>query len=217
MKNTALGIIDAQRGFMPAEEGQRLGLSGFGELPVTDGEQIISNVNRLLAAYAIRGYATFTTQDWHPENTAHFSDQPNFRTTWPVHCVGGTPGAELHPEINVPNSTYRFRKGMETLERGEDDQSYSGYYSTSGNGEHLGDVLRRRGITQVILGGLALDYCVGKTALDLRTKLGFDVTVAIDASRGIAEQSVNEMLEQFADNGIKVATTDEILAQLAIA
>ncbi len=214
MKGSALGIIDAQRGFMPAAEGERLGVAGFGELPVAGGEAIVPEINRLLAAYAIRGYMTFTTQDWHPKETAHFSTEPNFTTTWPVHCVGGTPGATLHPDIVLPTSTERFWKGREVLARGEDDLSYSGYYGANDDGESLGDSLRKRGITQVVLGGLALDYCVGQTALDLRTKLGLDVVVAIDATRGIADESNTRMLEAFADNGITIATTDEILAQL---
>ncbi len=217
MKDLALGIIDAQRGFMPAEEGLKLNIPGFGELPVTDGELIVPNVNKLLAEYAVRGYMIFTTQDWHPRNTAHFSDKPNFTTTWPIHCVGGTPGAELHPAISVPSFTEEFRKGMEVLERGEDDQSYSGYNGVNEHEESLGDRLRGVGIKRVALGGLALDYCVGKTALDLRTKLDLDVIVALDAARGIADESVNLMLEQFADYDIETATTDKVLEQLEAA
>lgn len=214
MKNIALGIIDAQRGFMPPEEGKRIGTAGFGELSVPDGEQIVPNVNRLLAAFALHGHMTFTTQDWHPVGTAHFSDQPNFTTTWPVHCVGSTPGAMLHPDISLPHATDRFWKGTETLSRGEDDMSYSGYYGSNDAGESLGKTLRDRGIVKVVLGGLALDFCVGKTALDLRTKLGLDVVVAIDATRGITDESTSSMLEAFADSGITITTTDDILAQL---
>ncbi len=217
MKGLALGIIDAQRGFMPSEEGVRLDVPGFGELAVNEGESIVSEVNKLLAEYAIRGCTTFTTQDWHPRATAHFSDEPNFKTTWPVHCIGGTPGAELHPEITVPASTEKFRKGMEVLERGEDDQSYSGYNGINLNGEHLSDRLHELGITRVALGGLALDYCVGKTALDLRTKLDLDVVVAVDATRGITDESVEAMLDQFKQFGIRTTTSNELLAQLEAA
>jgi nicotinamidase-related amidase len=70
MKTYAFGLIDAQRGFMPAEEGERLGLPGFGELGVPRGEEIVANANALLSACVIR----FTTQDWHPRETAHFAD-----------------------------------------------------------------------------------------------------------------------------------------------
>lgn len=214
MNKIAFGVIDAQRGFMPTSEGIRLGEQGFGELPVDGGERTVPYLNRLLAAYALRGHLTFTTQDWHPAQTAHFDQEPDYTTTWPVHCVGGTPGAELHPELSVPTSTVAFKKGMEALHRGEDDNSYSGYNGKDDEGRLLGDVLRQRGVTQVALGGLALDYCVGKTALDIRTKLGIDVVVAIDATEGIADASMKTMLQQFDQTGIRTATTNEILEQL---
>lgn len=214
----ALGIIDAQRGFMPASEGDRLHLNGFGELAVTDGEQIINPVNRLLGAYALQGYNIFTTQDWHPHQTAHFSDNPDFVTNWPVHCVDGTPGAELHPAICLPGSRTRFIKGFEPLEDGKDDTSYSGFNAEDPTtGENLPEWLHDRGVTEVLLGGLALDYCVGKTALDLRRKLGLDVIVAIDATRGISDTSVINMLKEFKTAGVRTTTTDEWLAALPAA
>ncbi len=216
MKRLALGIIDAQRGFMPANEGIRLNLPGFGELPVERGELIVPNINKLFKAYEILEHTIFTTQDWHPGVTAHFSEQPNFTTTWPIHCVGGTPGAELHPAIAIPRSTERFRKGMEVLKRGEDDQSYSGNNGINDKGIQLGKRLLELGVTEVTLGGLALDYCVGKTALDLR-RMDFDVVIAIDATSGIAEESVNSMLKQFNEHDIKITSTDEILVQMETA
>lgn len=215
MNKLAFGVIDAQRGFMPATEGARLDKAGFGELPVEGGEQTVDNLNTLLAAVALYNGMAFTTQDWHPRETAHFAEQPNFTTTWPVHCVGGTPGAELHPEINLPPGTIQFRKGMEALTKGEDDNSYSGYNGKTEQGELLADVLRTRGITTVYLGGLALDYCVGRTALDIRDQLGIDVVVALDASRGIADASVQTMLQEFKQRGIRTATTDTILKEIA--
>lgn len=217
MNKLALGIIDAQRGFMPANEGTRLNVPGFGELPVDDGHTIVPNVNKLLTAYAMRGCVIFITQDWHPRVTGHFNQNPNFTTTWPIHCVGGTPGAELHPEIIVPGSIEIFRKGMEVLQRGEDDQSYSGYNGSNEHGGLLGDRLKELGINQVALGGLALDYCVGKTALDLRTKLDLEVVVAIDATRGIADESIENMLDQFSQNNIQITQTNALLAQLGAA
>src|SRR5437879_3300786 len=126
-KQYALGIIDAQRGFMPAEEGGRLDKLGFGELPIPHGERIVPNINQLIGEFTAKQLAVFTTQDWHPLETAHFSDDPNFNTTWPVHCVQRTPGAELHPEIEYGFSVKQFLKGFEPLKNGADDTSYSGY------------------------------------------------------------------------------------------
>lgn len=211
MNETVFGIIDAQRGFMPAAEGEKTDRAGFGELPVTDGQRIIPVVKRLL--WAMGAQNTFTTQDWHPRHTAHFSENPDFTTNWPVHCVGGTQGAELHPELEsaLGSAVTRFYKGQECLQDGKDDLSYSGYYSEADNGLSLPDWLVARKAKAVVLGGLALDYCVGKTALDLRTKMDLDVTVALDATRGIADESVANMLDQFAAVGIKTADADDII------
>lgn len=211
MKELAFGIVDAQRGFMPKAEGEILDRAGFGELPVADGQRIIPVVKRLLVAAGSDN--VFTTQDWHPHETAHFSDNPDFVTNWPVHCVQNTAGAALHPDLEsalMPSVT-RFYKGQEKLEHGRDDLSYSGYYSKDSESVTLPDWLAERGTTHVVLGGLALDYCVGKTALDLRAKLGLEVTVVLDATRGIADASTEAMLEAFADAGIRTAQSAELI------
>lgn len=208
-KKIALGIIDAQRGFMPAEEGERVGQAGFGELPVDNGQKIVSKVNRLVGVFARKGAMIFTTQDWHPRETAHFATEPNYKTTWPVHCVADTPGAELHPGIYVPAGTYQIRKGTQALARGEDDTSYSAYNGGAEDGESLANILRGNKVDAVVLGGLALDYCVGLTAIDLRNEIGLDVIVAIDATRAIAEESGQAMLDRFAQNGIRTLKTDQ--------
>jgi nicotinamidase/pyrazinamidase len=217
MKETVFGISDAQRGFMTADEGEKVDRERFGELPVTDGQRIVPIVKRLL--WSMGAANTFTTQDWHPEHTAHFAENPDYVTNWPVHCVGDTKGAELHPALESalgPQVT-RFYKGQECLEDGKDDLSYSGYYGTTDEGLSLPEWLIKRKAEAVVLGGLALDYCVGKTALDLRTKMGLEVTVAIDATRGIADESVNDMLEQFKKVGIETVTSAELLNEVGLA
>ena len=219
MKETVLGIIDAQRGFMPAEEGEKLDRAGFGELPVTDGQRIIPVVKRLL--WAMGSVNTFTTQDWHPEHTAHFSDEPDFMTNWPVHCVGGTEGAEIHPalESTLGPQVTRFYKGEEQLEDGKDDLSYSGFYGKTDEGLMLPDWLIERKADAVVLGGLALDYCVGKTALDLRQKLGLEVTIAIDATRAIHtdDLAIEETIAEFTDAGIAIKYADDIIREMEAA
>lgn len=216
MNNKALGIIDAQRGFMPAEEGQRLQQAGFGELPVAGGHEVVAPSNTLLHAFMDNRLPTFTTQDWHPTKTAHFAEEPNFTTTWPKHCVEFTNGAKLHPELEVAAHTLGFIKGSEVLQNGEDDTSYSGFFAeaTTVDKIALPHWLRDRNVQEVVLGGLALDYCVGKTALDLRTKLGIDVTVALDATRGIAEESQAAMLEELGAAGVHIANVADVLETL---
>lgn len=216
--NTALVIIDAQRGFMPAEEGERLGVAGFGELPIQYGEDVVAPINRLLRAAQLFGIPTATTQDWHPAQTAHFADPgtaPNFLTNWPSHCVADTPGAELHPEIAVLPDTVRFTKGTEPLTRGEDDLSYSGYYATDPEtGLSLPNWLKSKNVTRVILTGLALDYCLSKTGLDIRQQLGLEVTVASDATSPVAPATGATMLREFARNDIHTLETDRIISAL---
>lgn len=213
--NKALGIIDAQRGFMPESEGTKLNYKGFGELAVPNGEYIVPAVNGLLAAFAARGLVTFTTQDWHPYSTAHFSDSPDFINTWPRHCVAETEGAKLHPSLNLPAGTKRFYKGFTPLEDATEDLSYSGFYAADKTRlTSLPESLIKENIDMLYLGGLALDYCVGKTALDFKQKLGIDVIVAIDATQGISDESSQTMLGEFARNGVRTAFSEDIIQEL---
>ena len=204
----AYGIIDAQAGFMPAH----VAVAGTGELGVSEGDLIIPVVNRLTQYALDQGWHVFTTQDWHPAQTAHFSATPNFTTTWPVHCVAGTAGAAIHPEIVVPAGATPFHKGMDVLSDGADDTSYSGYYAQTDNGLTLPAWLAQHQITQVYLVGLAFDYCVGSTALDLAQQCGVAVHVIIDATRPVAIASQQMMLARLAVAGVTVGTMNEVVA-----
>jgi len=210
MGRIGFGLIDAQRGFMPAEVGVNLGVAGFGELGVAEGDHIVPLVNRVMTEVAARGGYVFTTQDWHPADTAHFSATPNFTTTWPVHCVAETAGADFHPDLVFPTGTVHFHKGMDVLVRGEDDTSYSGYYATDASGARLPDVLRAQGITTLYLAGLALDYCVGSTALDMVQKVGIPVVVLLDATRPVAAATGEAMVARFGQMGVAVAQSTDV-------
>lgn len=212
---TALGIIDAQRGFMPAEEGERLGLPGFGELGVPGGAETVPSINNLLGAFAAKNAYIFTTQDWHPTETAHFATEPDFNTTWPVHCVAETPGAEIHPEIKADTAD-AFIKGDEPLEDGSDDDSYSGFNAHRPTDMiDLPKILREKNVETVVLGGLALDHCVKATALDLKQAMGLDVTIVSDATAPVTPETGRAAIEELEAAGIRFATTAEILEQLA--
>lgn len=211
---TAVGIIDVQRGFMPVDADNTLGVPGFGELPITDGDHVVTPVNELVRMSDAN--IVFTTQDWHPQNTAHFSENPNFSTAWPVHCVGETPGAELHPEVSLPPQTVAFKKGAETLLRGEDDTSYSGFNSVSFENEQLTlpELLKKRNITRLVLGGLALDYCVKATALDFARKTEMEVVVAIDATRPVDQATGDAAITEMQEAGIEITTVRDIIARI---
>ena len=204
----AYGIIDAQAGFMPVQ----VAVAGTGELGVSEGNLIIPVVNQLTQSALGRGWDIFTTQDWHPAQTAHFSATPNYITTWPVHCVAGTAGAAIHPEITLPPRATNFYKGMKVLDDGADDTSYSGYYAQTETGVSLPAWLVQRQITHVYLVGLAFDYCVGSTALDLVQRCGVAVRVIIDATRPVAMASQQTMLARLAAAGVTVITTNEVMA-----
>jgi len=224
---TALGIIDVQRGFMPAEEGERLGgLPGFGELPVPGGDSVVPALNKLLLSDVHVDFI-FTTQDWHPEQTAHFAEEPNYTDTWPIHCVALSPGSKIHPELAAQRA-FTFTKGSEELTSGKDDTSYSGYNSIShmtsalnAIGEEvpyiqpLPEILVIKGVRRLILGGLATDYCVKTTAIDFASKTDIEVVVLSDAIKPVAEETGRLAIREMIDAGVRFATVDEVIEELS--
>jgi nicotinamidase/pyrazinamidase len=154
-----------------------------------------------VAAAVAEGAAVALTQDWHPESTPHFAKDGGI---WPVHCVAGTWGAELHPAFDVPAGAHRVRKG----EHGED--GYSGFTmrdSLTGREmpTELEGLLRRIGIERVVVVGLATDYCVKATALDA-VRLGFEVGVLPDAVAAVNldPSDGDRALAELAEAGVRI-------------
>jgi nicotinamidase/pyrazinamidase len=154
----ALVIVDFQNDFTPG-----------GALAVPAGDEIAPKLNALAASgdYDL----VVATRDWHPPDHGSFAEQGG---PWPVHCVAGTPGAQLHPALDASRVDVVVDKGQDPGTEG-----YSGFEGTG-----LADLLRSRGITQVTVVGLATDYCVKNTALDALRE-GFAVTVDTNAVRGV--------------------------------
>jgi len=185
-EHTALVVVDLQNDFAdPA-----------GSLAVAGGEAIIPVVNAAVREAVDAGSLVVATQDWHPESTPHFARDGGI---WPVHCVGGTWGAELHPGLALPAEAPRVRKGT----GGED--GYSGFTMRDPDtGEEmpteLEGLLRERGVERVVIGGLATDYCVLATALDA-ARLGFatcvltDAIAAVNLTEGDGERALDRMRE----------------------
>lgn len=220
LQNTALVIVDAQRGFMPASEGRRLHLDGFGELGVEGGEKIIDNLNQLSERFADASLPIATTQDFHPAQTAHFSDQPNYINTWPAHCIGGTPGAELHPELRVINdiTATHFIKGDIPCTSPEDDTSYTGALAYQPETRTLlPDWLHEQNTKHIYVTGLALGdgdehkLCVDSTAVDLHDQ-GFEVTLVTDATEAVFAENRELCFRRLGAHGVHLATTNEILS-----
>ena len=222
--NKAFIIVDAQRGFMPAYEGERLGESGFGELGVEGGEKIVNKINQITRVLGKYGIIIGTTQDWHPLNTAHFSEEPNFVNTWPVHCVGGTLGAELHPDLLVaktPDIATRFIKGDVACTSPEDDTSYTGAlaYNQLTN-TPLPEWLRQNDRTDIYVSGLALGdgdankLCVDSTAADLQ-ELGFNVSLITDATEAVMPENRETCFRNLAKASVRLITTEQALLEMA--
>jgi nicotinamidase/pyrazinamidase len=187
----ALIVVDVQNDFAdPA-----------GGLAVPGGERIIAEVNREIRLAQPAGSLIAATQDWHPEHTPHFARDGG---TWPVHCVAGTWGAELHPELQLPDDSPRVRKGA----HGED--GYSGFTMRDPRtGEtqptELEALLRAAGVDGVVVTGLATEYCVKATALDAQ-RLGFRTTVLTDAIAAVELQpgDGDRALEELRTAGVEL-------------
>ena len=175
---TALVLVDIQNDFCPG-----------GSLAVPDGAAIVPRVNRLVSDFP----RVFLTQDWHPPGHLSFASShpghPPFSSVrlptgeqmlWPDHCIAGTHGAALHPDLVVPADAVVVRKGL----RREVD-AYSAFFENDGaTPVGLDALLRAAGVTDIVLAGLATDVCVLHTAVDAR-RLGYGVTVVEAACRGI--------------------------------
>jgi nicotinamidase/pyrazinamidase len=187
---TALVVVDVQNDFADPD----------GSLYVDGGDGIIDVVNAEIAAAESAGALVVYTQDWHPPTTPHFVTDGG---TWPVHCVRGTWGAELHPGLHVDGPTIRKGTGGEDGYSGFSMQDpESGEVAPTG----LHALLQERGVDRVVVVGLALDVCVKATALDA-VRLGYTcelVTAAsapVELQPGDGDRAVAEM----ADAGVLVA------------
>lgn len=210
----ALIIVDVQNDFC---EG--------GALAVTGGAQVAAQISEFVENHHAEFDVIALTQDWHIDPGSHFSPDPDFQRSWPVHCVAGTQGAELHPDLDTEHVTARFLKGLY-------DDGYSGFEGRSGDPERVGilegekgikvepeDViaseapdldtwLRQHEVESVTLVGIATDHCVRATALDAAEN-DYDVTVLTDLVAGVSEESVASTLDEFRDADITLTTSED--------
>lgn len=178
MRIATLVVVDVQNDFCAG-----------GALPVPDAEAVLPVVNGLMREFG----RVIVTQDWHPPGhvsfaSAHPGRPPFTRITlpsgeqelWPDHCVAGTRGAALHPGLDVPPGAAIVRKGVRA-----DIDSYSAFFENDRRTPvGLDALLQASDATEIVLAGLATDYCVLHTALDARA-LGYEVTVVESACRAI--------------------------------
>jgi nicotinamidase/pyrazinamidase len=186
--STALLIIDFQNDF-----------TSGGALEVPGGAEIAEPVKRLAPLFD----HVFATRDWHPPDHASFETEGG---PWPVHCVQGTHGAELHPAMRDVDVEEVVDVGARP-----EDEGYSGFEKSK-----LADLLRDRGVDEVAVVGLATDYCVRASAIDA-CREGFDTTVVTDAIRAVnVEPGDGERaLEEMKGAGATLVSSDAITAPAA--
>lgn len=188
----ALVVVDMQNDFCPS-----------GALGVPEGDRVVPVLNKYIELFRKAGLPVYFTRDWHPPVTVHFKA---YGGAWPPHCIEGTKGAEFHPDLKVPQGAVIMSKGDDPNE-----DSYSAFSGHDEKGRGLAEVLRDDGISHFYIGGLATDYCVKETSLDA-FKEGFEVTVLIDAVKGVdlIPGDSERALEEIKSKGAKVATLGDI-------
>jgi nicotinamidase/pyrazinamidase len=199
-------VVDVQNCFTPG-----------GSLAVKEGDQVIPIINRIAKGFP----NVILTQDWHTPGhvsfaSSHAGKKP-FETTqlpygtqvlWPDHCVQGTKGADLHPDVSIPHAQLVIRKGYR-----QHIDSYSAFYEADGKTPTgLGGYLKERGIRRCYFAGLATDFCVAWSALDAR-KSGFEALVVEDACRGIdAGGSLAKAWNDMTAQGVKRIQSRDLAA-----
>jgi nicotinamidase/pyrazinamidase len=196
--------VDVQNDFCPG-----------GALAVPDGDAVVPLVNRLASRFKHQ----VISQDWHPAGHTSFAsahpgrapfdtvDMPyGEQTLWPDHCVQATPGADFHPDFDMPGAVLVVRKGYDPA-----IDSYSAFFEndrTTPTG--LNGFMRERGFTRLFVAGLALDFCVHFSALDAASH-GFDTVVVTDACRAIdMGGSLDAAMTAMVEAGVTFMQADEV-------
>ncbi len=184
MGKSCLLVVDVQNDFCPG-----------GALAVQDGDAVVPPINRILSAFEL----TIATRDMHPRKTVHFKK-------WPPHCIAGTTGAEFHPDLKTDFINIFAEKGTSNA-----DDGYSGFEATNVN---LAEILREQDVDELVICGLATDYCLKETALDA-IRLGFHVTVLTDCTRAVNLHPDDgaKALAEMADAGVHLTTSSELLSK----
>jgi nicotinamidase/pyrazinamidase len=166
-----------------------------GSLAVAGGAQVAQKITDLLVEH---DYAhVVATKDYHIDPGDHFSEDPNYRNSWPPHCVVGTPGVDFHPAFNPVLAEAVFHKGHYSA-------AYSGFEGHTDDGTTLEDWLRARGVDAVDVVGIATDYCVKATAADA-VAAGFNTRVLLDLTAGVAPTTTAEAVQELRAAGVAVS------------
>ena len=183
----ALIVVDVQKDFC---EG--------GSLAVTGGAGLARAISAYLADGAKYRHVV-ATQDFHIDPGGHFSDHPDYVSSWPPHCRAGSAGAEFHPDLDSGRFEAVFRKGAY-------DAGYSGFTGVDTSGTPLADWLRQRDVDQVDVVGIATDHCVRRTAEDA-VREGLGTRVLVDLTAGVGEESTAAAIEALRAAGVTIVAS----------
>lgn len=202
----ALIVVDVQNDFMPE-----------GALSVPDSDRIIPLINKLIPEFEF----IVATKDWHPGNHGSFASNHSGKKVgdivdlagikqflWPEHCIQNTKGSEFYEELNISGINAVFEKGTNPMV-----DSYSGFFD-NGRKQSTGldDYLKKYGIKQVYIVGVATDYCVKFTALDA-VVLGYETFLIVDGCSGVNINigDVDNAIDEMRKYNVKCTTSSEIL------
>jgi nicotinamidase/pyrazinamidase len=185
-KHTVLVVVDIQNDFCPG-----------GALAVSEGDKVVPVLNKYIQLFRRASAPIIYTRDWHPPDHSSFKSQGG---PWPPHCVQGTEGARFHPNLKPP------AEGEVISKADKGDEAYSFLQGTN-----MAERLRQRGITTLLVGGLATDYCVKETVLDA-LKFGFKVYHLDDASKGVnvKPEDSDEALGEMVSKGARRITLPDL-------
>ena len=181
----ALIVVDVQNDFCPG-----------GTLAVAHGDEVVAPLNELIDEFLERGDPVYKSRDWHPPQTKHFQA---YGGTWPVHCVQNTQGAGFHPQLKDDSRIRVISKGL------GDTDCYSAFDETD-----LAAQLRDQGVKELVVGGLATDYCVKETVL-AGIKEGFKVKAVENAMRAVDLQPGDgeRAIQQIREAGAEIVNADK--------
>lgn len=191
-----LFIIDVQNDFT---EGGALGVDG--------GGAVARGITEYLQRHPDRYSNVIASRDWHDadnDNGGHFAttDAPNFVTTWPVHCVAGTPGSDYHFALDTELVTQHVRKGQGV-------PAYSIFEGFSPEGVEFARILAELGVRDVDIVGIATDHCVRASALDA-IAAGYNVRVLTDLVAGVDADSSAAALDELANAGAEILVSSSL-------
>ncbi|MER8102741.1 isochorismatase family protein [Kitasatospora sp. NPDC094016] len=193
----ALIVVDVQNDFC---EG--------GSLAVAGGAEVAAAITDLIAESSPGYQHILATRDHHIDPGDHFSTEPDYVTSWPVHCVAGTEGVGFHPNF-APSVISGAVEAV--FDKGAYSAAYSGFEGLDENNRGLVEWLRERQVDEIDVVGIATDHCVRATALDA-ARAGFTTRVLLDLTAGVAPATTTAALAELRAAGVELVGSPMVRA-----